>query len=182
MMTVPNARRRRSAVLVIVTALAAAAVAGGIARSAEDWTTEEGRLLLEEKARLEPVQKPPPSGVTKPDEQAARPADEPQPAYPTGIFTDQEAPAPAAQFLALNRWQGIVDGRQVAVYAGRAGENPGVGRILLVSKDATGVTTGQWIDTPDGPVQVVAVKGSFIVLRGQSGTGFLLDPATGQLS
>lgn len=54
-----------------------------------------------------------------------------------GIFEEREAPAPSIDFLATNRWTGLIDGREVTVYAGTAGwERPETGMIMVVWTDA----------------------------------------------
>ncbi|WP_377322000.1 hypothetical protein ACFJIY_22145 [Pimelobacter simplex] len=76
--------------------------------------------------------------------------------WPVGIFDDAEAPVPGMVFLGTNRWVGKIGGRSIAVYAGRAGDDPTIGRVLVVwasSEDTRGTT----LDLPGaGALEVVA--------------------------
>ena len=67
--------------------------------------------------------------------EAEPPDEETVDTWPTGIFDDQEAPAPGMVFLASNRWVGLVDGVSVAVYAGVSGEDTSLGRVLIMRAD-----------------------------------------------
>lgn len=76
--------------------------------------------------------------------------------WPVGIFDDPEAPAPGMVFLGTNRWVGKIGGRSVAVHAGRAGDDPTLGRVLVVWASSGG-TTGTTLDLPGaGALEVVA--------------------------
>jgi hypothetical protein len=105
-------------------------------------------------------------------------------AWPEGIFEDSEAPAPGSVFLGTNRWVGTVDGHQVAVFAGCAGEDPSVGRVMVtVAGDTAQSTSGYSVDLPGaGSLQVVSASGSLLVLTDAQGGQHNFDVSAGRFT
>jgi len=96
--------------------------------------------------------------------------------WPAGVFADTEAPAPWGMFHGSNRWVGTVGPVTYAVYAGAAGEDTSVGRLLIDT------AAGDWtvakedsIDVPGaGSLTVLSASGSHIVLIGGDGMQHVL--------
>lgn len=100
--------------------------------------------------------------------------------WPAGIFDDPEAPAPGMVFLGNNRWVGRHADRSVAVYAGRAGDDPTRGRVLVLWASAAD-TSGTTLDLPGaGALRVVAgaPDATTITLVDAAGVRHRLDVVT----
>ncbi len=98
--------------------------------------------------------------------------------WPTGIFADPEAPAPGTTFLGSNRWVGSVDGAYLAIYAGRSGADPTVGRIIAIWSDGR---SGYTLDKEGtGALTVVDERGSVLTLRDTNGKSHALNATAGK--
>jgi hypothetical protein len=105
----------------------------------------------------------------------------PAAAPPSGIVQDVNGALPTSRDELLNAWQGRVDGRFVAVYAGAEAGDPEQGIVIVVTlKDARGAAFEQaLLRTPErgGAVRVVSADGPLLTLRAASGATFTLDTA-----
>jgi len=105
----------------------------------------------------------------------------PAAAPPAGIVQDVNGALPTSRDELLNAWQGRVDGRFVAVYAGAQAGDPEQGIVIVVTlKDARGAAFEQaLLRTPErsGAVRVVSADGPLLTLRAASGATFTLDAA-----
>jgi hypothetical protein len=116
--------------------------------------------------------------------EAALPSGDPVPVddWPQGIFDDPEAPAPGSEFLGDNRWVGLLDKHSVAVYAGVAGDDPSLGRLLVMSAvpDDSG-QLGYKIDLPGGgPLRVLDARGTDLVIADSHGGEHIFDVRAGE--
>jgi hypothetical protein len=86
--------------------------------------------------------------------------------WPEGIFADREAPAPGSVFLCTNRWVGTVAGRSVAVYAGRAGDDPATGRLMVVNAAADmSIDSSRFVDLPgSGELRITSANGTTLTI------------------
>jgi hypothetical protein len=165
--------------------LALAAVLGGATVIAAVTAAGGDTAAQDEKARQQNAAEHPATGqLPKPDPAMARPAEQPEPAWPAGIFQDREAPMPASQFQAVNRWQGEVGNRRLAVYAGYQGTDPTRGLLLILSYDNKSVDAqGKLIQRPgDGALRILGASGHVLTIRSNSQRQYRYDAATGQLS
>ncbi len=95
-----------------------------------------------------------------------------------GIHESVEAPAPTSVFRGQNRWGGTVAGVDMVVFAGEAGEDSSVGR-LLVSVGLGPAQTLTTIDLPDsGALRVDSVQGAVLSLARLDGSLVSFDLAT----
>lgn len=110
---------------------------------------------------------------------AAQLAAEVPPKWPEGIFADSEAPAPGTVFLGTNRWVGTVAGRSVAVYAGRAGDNPATGRLMVVNAGPDmSVDSSRFVDLPgSGALRITAAIGATLTIVDAQGRSYTFDAA-----
>jgi len=85
----------------------------------------------------------------------------------------------------INRWQALVDGQNIQVYAGSTGQNPasGVVVVMVTSPDRT-QTTSQLYPAPSGtgPLTITAENGLDLTLQAQNGQQFNFDLQTRQFS
>jgi len=102
---------------------------------------------------------------------AATPAEPAPPKWPEGIFADTEAPAPSSMFLCTNRWVGTVAGRSVAVYAGRAGDDPATGRLMVVNAAADmSIDSSRFVDLPgSGELRITSANGTTLTIMDAQG-------------
>jgi hypothetical protein len=109
-------------------------------------------------------------------------ADSSEQPWPTGIFADGEAPAPGSVFLGTSRWVGVIDGHTVAVYAGSAGEDPSLGRVLVATAGPDmDLASSYSVDLPGaGALRVIAAKGNLLVTRDSKGANHTFDVAAGR--
>jgi len=117
----------------------------------------------------------------KPDPDAARPSPEPEPPYPTGIFEDREAPFATAEFMAVNRWQGVLDGARYTVYAGNAGyDRMRTGRLhCVVFDDSWNIIRSRAIDVAhSGSLRITGREGTDLLVAADSGRRLVLDIPT----
>jgi hypothetical protein len=102
-------------------------------------------------------------------------------APPAGIVEDVSGALPTSRDELLNAWQGRVDGRFVAVYAGAQAGDREQGIVIVVTlKDAGGAAFEQaLLRTPgrSGPVRVASADGPVLTLRAASGATFTFDAA-----
>ncbi|HWD47900.1 MAG TPA: hypothetical protein VHM23_30020 [Actinomycetota bacterium] len=109
----------------------------------------------------------------------APPAPAAAPAPPTGIIDDVQGALPTSTDRLLNAWQGEVDGRLVAVYAGaRAGDGAQGVVVVVTLEGGNGARFSQRaLATPSrsGAVRVVAAHAPLVTLRATSGATFTLD-------
>jgi len=103
------------------------------------------------------------------------------PPAPTGILELTVAPFPAADFLAVNRWQGIVAGQLVAVIAGGRPNTP-LALVAVITFDADG---GNALETrrfelpgQSGRARVVSASGTTITVQTDGGKRFTIDAST----
>jgi hypothetical protein len=101
-------------------------------------------------------------------------------AWPEGIFEDPEAPAPGSRFLGTNRWVGDVNGRSVAVYAGVAGEDQTIGRLLVIAVGSSmSIENASWVDLPGaGRLKIVSATRSAVTVTDSRGGVHVFDAAT----
>ncbi|MCA1645496.1 MAG: hypothetical protein LC797_08530 [Chloroflexi bacterium] len=103
------------------------------------------------------------------------------PPAPTGIIEEIVAPFPAADFLATNRWQGIIGGQLVAVIAGGR-PNTALGQlaVLTFDKEGTNVVETRRFELPGAPgrARVASASGSIILIQTDSGKRFTIDAST----
>jgi len=94
-----------------------------------------------------------------------------------GIRDDAGAPASSMDFQSVNYWGGKVGGRWWQVWAGRAGNDPDLGR-LLVMNEATG--SGSYVDLKgSGELRIVKQVDDTLVIEGADGATHVFDVATG---
>ncbi len=117
------------------------------------------------------------SGLQAAKDQAAQPSV--KPAWPEGIFQDGEAPASGSRFLGTNRWVGTVAGRTIAVFAGQSGEDPSMGRLLVMTAGPSmGVSSGRTVDLPGvGPLSVASASGGTLSIMDSRGVAHAFDVA-----
>ncbi len=117
------------------------------------------------------------SGLRAAKDQAAQPSVEP--AWPEGIFEDGEAPAPGSRFLGTNRWVGTVAGQSIAVFAGQSGEDPSMGRLLVITAGPSmSVQSGNTVDLPGvGALRVAAASGGTLSVMDSRGVAHAFDAA-----
>lgn len=103
---------------------------------------------------------------------------------PEGIFEDPEAPASGSVFLGTNRWVGQVAGKTVAVYAGRAGEDESVGRLLImVAGPSMQTESGGHADLAGtGALRVASADGTTLTITDARGKTHTFDVVTRRLS
>lgn len=97
--------------------------------------------------------------------------------WPTGIIEDGESPF-SASFVFRNRWQEILDGQHVIVYAGSVKSDSSQGVILVweVSPDFSNSVDNVYPSpVTDGPLQIVAVDNLRLVLETQNGLTLYFD-------
>ena len=137
---------------------------------------EEKRVLLEQQDSIrhgDPASKRSAAELGRPPEESLGPWDR-------GIIEDREVPPTSSSvFVASNRWQGAVDGREVAVYAGRSGQHASQGMVLIFRHAPS---SGALLDTdsvhaPDtGALRVHSAQGSLLTITAvTTGEEFLLD-------
>jgi hypothetical protein len=171
--------RRLLVILALAAVLGGAAVIAAVAATAGDTASQD------EKARQQNAAEHPRAGqLPKPDPAMSRPAEQPEPAWPAGIFQDREAPMPASQFQAVNRWQGEVGNRRLAVYAGHQGTDPTRGLLLIFSYNNKSIDAqAKLIERPgDGALRILSANGHVLTIGSNSGRQYRYDAATGQLS
>jgi len=99
----------------------------------------------------------------------------------TGILDIQIAPFNAHEGIIANRWQGVVAGQFVVVYAGRQAEPADQG-LVAVSASAPGdtKTSVQKYPTPtrSGSVKITGMNGTQLTLKSEQGTTFTFDVAS----
>lgn len=170
-----------------VAALATVAVAAGIGVASAASGKQQAGLSPEKQAIVDYQNQPRIKGKTTmagAAAAAAAAAVQAPDAWPTGIFEDSEAPASGIDFLGSNRWSGTVNGRLLAVYAGRDGSTPSTGR-LLVTSSAPDYSDGQrtFVDAPGaGTLHVDADRGTTLAISSTSGQRLAYDLQTGALS
>lgn len=100
-------------------------------------------------------------------------------AWPEGIFEDTEAPAPGSRFLGTNRWVGSVNGGSVAVYAGLAGEDQTIGRLLVIAAGSSmSIENASWVDLPGaGRLRIVSALASAVTVADSRGGVHVFDAA-----
>lgn len=105
---------------------------------------------------------------------AARPAEPVPQKWPEGIFADREAPASGSVFLCTNRWVGTVAGRSVAVYAGRAGDDPDTGRLMVVNAaDDMSIDSSRFVDLPgSGELVITSANGTTLTIADAQGSEY----------
>jgi hypothetical protein len=99
---------------------------------------------------------------------------------PTGIIEEIVAPFPSAEFLATNRWQGIVGGQLVAVIAGgRPDTALALLAVLVFDKEGNVVETRR-VELPgqSGRAHVVSASGTIITIQTDGGKRFTIDAST----
>ena len=121
-----------------------------------------------------------PKGAGPKDPDGARPSSDPVglEAWPSGIFDDQEAPFPAAQYLVQNRWQQDVGLNHVVVYAGALGsdESQGVLVLQILSMDLSRVSTREVLGSSgSGALRITAAAGHILTVRSDSGSTLRFD-------
>jgi hypothetical protein len=166
-------------ILALATVLGGATVIAAVAATAGDTAFQA------EKARQQNAAEHPPAGqLPKPDPAMSRPAEQPEPPWPAGIFQDREAPMPASQFQAVNRWQGEVGNRRLAVYAGYQGTDPTRGLLLILSYNNKSIDPqARLIERPgDGALRILGASGHVLTIRSNSERQYRYDAETGQLS
>jgi hypothetical protein len=111
-------------------------------------------------------------------------ADAPEQPWPAGIFADGEAPAPGSVFLGTSRWVGVIDGHSVAVYAGSAGEDSTLGRVLVTAVGSDmDLASSYSVDLPGaGALRVIAANGHLVVMTDSKGANHTFDVAAGRFS
>jgi len=171
--------RRLLVILAVAAVLAGATVIAAVAATGGDTAFQA------EKARQQNAAEHPVAGqLPKPDPALSRPAEQPEPPWPAGIFQDREAPMPASQFQAVNRWQGEVGNRRLAVYAGHQGTDPTRGLLLIFSYNDKSIDAqAKLIERPgDGVLRILSADGQVLTIGSDSGRQYRYDAATGQLS
>lgn len=103
------------------------------------------------------------------------------PPAPMGIIEETVAPFPAADFLATNRWQGIIGGQLVAVIAGGR-PNTALAQLAVLTFDKEGVNVVETrrFELPGQPgrARVVSANGTTVTLQTDSGKRFTFDAST----
>jgi len=143
---------------------------------AADEFAEQKRQMLDPWERGEK-----PKVLPKPNPESVRPGPDPEPPYPSGIFEDPEAPFPTVEFLAVNRWQGVLGGAKFAIYAGTAGyDRMQTGRLYcIVYDDSWNITRSRVIDLPQaGALRITQREGSALFATAKSGQRFVLNIPT----
>jgi hypothetical protein len=174
---------RRFVYLAIALGLAAAGVTGAaVAGPLDVFLPELGRFVSADKAgpirhALGPSE-PAPESLAR----AAAPSGRPDPLAPGIIESDVPVPVSPQLLRATNGWVAARGPTLVAVYAGAAGDDPEVGRFVIVRQDRDeGRQDQQVVDLAgSGPVRIAAAAGDrtllFRTARGRAGE---LDLETG---
>ena len=103
------------------------------------------------------------------------------PPAPTGVLETHDAPFPTTEFLASNRWQGVIGGRLVSVIAGGIpNSTTGVLMVLGFSEDTTKIIDSQRVILPGAPgsARVLSATGTLVQIQTASGKQFTFDAAT----
>ena len=107
------------------------------------------------------------------------------PPAPTGIIEEIVAPFPAADFLATNRWQGIIGGQLVAVIAGgRPNTTLGLLAVLTFDKEGVNIVETRRFELPGQPgrARVVSANGTSVTIQTESGKRFTIDASTKEIT
>jgi hypothetical protein len=103
----------------------------------------------------------------------------------SGIFPGDGGLFHAGQPVIINRWQSLVGGQNIQVYAGSTGQNPdnGVVVVMETSPDRT-QTTSQFYPAPSGagPLTITSENGLVLSLQAENGQQFNFDLQTRQFS
>lgn len=93
--------------------------------------------------------------------------------WPTGIVEDGESPF-ATSFVFKNRWQEVVDGQRIIVYAGSTKSDASQGIVLVweVSRDFNQVYPSS---VREGALRVLAANDLRLTLTTESGTSLYFD-------
>jgi len=134
---------------------------------------EEKRALLEQQGSVpqgDAASKRVAAQAGRPPRQAPGPPDR-------GIVEDREAPISSSVFVVGNRWTGAVDGSEVAVYAGRSGQDERRGMVLVSRLSADGRRVAAvWLhEAGTGALRVAAARGPLLTLSAATGDRFVLD-------
>lgn len=101
------------------------------------------------------------------------------PPFPHGISDDTEVPPTIRDFVAKNRWQGIIGTNAIIVYAGVTDDNSQGAVVVQVMNETKKrqITKIQQIPTPsqDGFVTVTKEDGSVLTLTSEKGSTFTFD-------
>jgi len=121
-------------------------------------------------ASLEPPTLPP-TAPKDPTLAPAPPTTEPIP-FPTGIFPGGEGAFPSFEFTIQNRWQAIMNGEPIQVFAGSLFDDSQQGLIIVL-----GASSGGRYNTPikAGAVRITTESGLRLTLLADDGTTFYFD-------
>jgi hypothetical protein len=113
----------------------------------------------------------PPTAPKDPTLAPAPPTIEPIP-FPTGIFPGGEGAFPSFAFTIQNRWQAILNGEPIQVFAGALFEDSQQGLVIVF-----GVSSGGRYNTPTraGAVRITEESGLRLTLLADDGTTFYFD-------
>jgi hypothetical protein len=178
-----------AAALAVVSSVAASGQSSAAVTAPAGATPEKAAAEAQDVARHQALEAAAANAGTARASQAAKRADAatralaaagPAPQkWPEGIFQDGEAPASGSVFLGRNRWVGTLAGRSVAVYAGRAGTDDTIGRVLVTTAGPTMALESAYMrDLPgSGALVVTSAQGGLLTLTDVRGGTHVFDLA-----
>lgn len=114
--------------------------------------------------------------------------DQTDPPPDTGLLGHVNAPVSGSVFTPTNEWAGWVDATTyVQVYAGHSPGQPGPGLMFVVRRagsdghlDPESSPSTQFVSPPEpgGPLEIVRVDGSELIVSNPQGQEFRFDPAS----
>jgi hypothetical protein len=105
-----------------------------------------------------------------------------EPPWPTGIIEDGESPF-SASFVFKNRWQQVVGGQRIIVFAGSKKSDPSQGVVVVweISTDQVNSVNNVYpTSIRDGALRIVAATGLRLTLAGAGGRPFYFDAPSRQ--
>ncbi|TMI06215.1 MAG: hypothetical protein E6H40_15110 [Betaproteobacteria bacterium] len=127
--------------------------------------------------------------IDGPTPKRAMPAQSETKPLPTGIIEGSGDVSFPANITVENRWHGIINGKDIAVFAGgQIARDPGVYGIAIIEKrsgspDHRSVRSVQSTNPITvGPLRIISAEGPVLTLQSRQGNKYLLDVEWGQFT
>jgi hypothetical protein len=145
----------------------------------KDIPLEKRKYLGENDQQLKDAR----SGIYKkaPKNPNYRPLADTEAPFPTGIQENREAPPGYKGITVTNIWQGKLEGKLLAVYAGRSWEDPQQGLLVIYSikQNMAPISVNEYkTPTKSGTIKIVKESNDKLVLESENGTTFTFDIKT----